>query len=142
MQVLQQLGVQRLVVGHTPQAKGRAATRCGGRLLLLDTGMSSGMMDAPAAAWMCHPGSAASYSSSSRGSSSSDSGSNIVSSSGTDDKSSSIAGSSSGTVLPPEADPGGTAHPKGTPVGAGQSSQTGLPSHSVVVYADGTVTAV
>ncbi|KAF6252495.1 hypothetical protein COO60DRAFT_1704259 [Scenedesmus sp. NREL 46B-D3] len=53
-QVLARLGVRRLVVGHTPQATGRAAARCGGRLLLLDTGMSSGMHGSPAAAWLCH----------------------------------------------------------------------------------------
>lgn len=51
--MLQLLGVQQLVVGHTPQEKGRAGVRCGGKLLLLDTGMSSGMMDNPASAWMC-----------------------------------------------------------------------------------------
>jgi hypothetical protein len=56
LQVLARLGVRRLVVGHTPQAPGRAAARCGGRLLLLDTGMSSGMLGSPAAAWVCHPG--------------------------------------------------------------------------------------
>jgi hypothetical protein len=55
-QVLARLGVRRLVVGHTPQASGRAAARCEGRLLLLDTGMSSGMLGSPAAAWVCHPG--------------------------------------------------------------------------------------
>eukprot|EP00878_Enallax_costatus_P027164 GHUV01029219.1.p1 GENE.GHUV01029219.1~~GHUV01029219.1.p1 ORF type:complete len:155 (+),score=21.75 GHUV01029219.1:92-556(+) len=53
-QVLQQLSVRRLIVGHTPQDGGRVTTRCGGKLLLLDTGMSVGMMDSPAAAWICH----------------------------------------------------------------------------------------
>jgi hypothetical protein len=56
LQVLARLGVQRLVVGHTPQASGRAGVRCQGRLLLLDTGMSSGMLGSPAAAWICHAG--------------------------------------------------------------------------------------
>lgn len=57
-QVLARLGVRRLVVGHTPQSSGRAAVRCEGKLLLLDTGMSSGMMGSPAAAWLCHAGDA------------------------------------------------------------------------------------
>lgn len=53
-QVLRRLNVRRLIVGHTPQDSGRAASRCSGKLLLLDTGMSVGMMDSPAAAWICH----------------------------------------------------------------------------------------
>lgn len=57
-QVLARLDVRRLVVGHTPQSSGRAAVRCEGKLLLLDTGMSSGMMGSPAAAWLCHAGDA------------------------------------------------------------------------------------
>lgn len=51
--VLRSLGAARMVVGHTPQQSGRAAARCGGRLLLLDTGMSAGMLGSPAAAWAC-----------------------------------------------------------------------------------------
>ena len=49
-------GAARVAVGHTVQEGGRARTRCGGRVLLLDTGMSSGMLDAPAAAFACRNG--------------------------------------------------------------------------------------
>jgi hypothetical protein len=48
-------GAARIVVGHSVQPGGRARSRCGGRVLLLDTGMSSGMADAPAAGWLCRP---------------------------------------------------------------------------------------
>jgi hypothetical protein len=46
-------GAARIVVGHSVQRGGRARARCGGRVLLLDTGMSGGMADAPAAGWVC-----------------------------------------------------------------------------------------
>jgi len=35
------LGAERMVVGHTTQRSGQVATRCGGRLLGIDTGISS-----------------------------------------------------------------------------------------------------
>jgi hypothetical protein len=39
--VLGLLGAQRMVVGHTTQRSGAVASRCGGRLLGIDTGISS-----------------------------------------------------------------------------------------------------
>ena len=38
---LQELGAERMVVGHTTQESGRVAERCGGRLLGIDTGISA-----------------------------------------------------------------------------------------------------
>ena len=38
--VLEALGAERMVVGHTTQRTGRVAARCGGRLLGIDTGIS------------------------------------------------------------------------------------------------------
>ncbi|GBF98101.1 hypothetical protein Rsub_10847 [Raphidocelis subcapitata] len=49
-------GAARVVVGHTVMRDGRARARCGGRVLLLDTGMSAEMSDAPAAGWVCRAG--------------------------------------------------------------------------------------
>ncbi len=40
-QVLGVLGAQRMIVGHTVQITGRPTIRCGGRLIMADTGMSS-----------------------------------------------------------------------------------------------------
>lgn len=40
-QALSTLGAERMVVGHTTQRSGQIATRCGGRLLGIDTGISA-----------------------------------------------------------------------------------------------------
>jgi hypothetical protein len=58
VQVCRVLGVHRLVVGHTPQASGRATVRCRGHLLLLDTGMSIGIYNSTPAGFVCTPGTA------------------------------------------------------------------------------------
>lgn len=39
-QLVVRLGVQRVVVGHTVQQGGRVTSRCGGRLLMADVGLS------------------------------------------------------------------------------------------------------
>ncbi len=40
-------------MGHTVQEDGKIGIRCGGRLLLLDVGMSAWMADGPATALRC-----------------------------------------------------------------------------------------
>jgi hypothetical protein len=54
---LKALGARRMVVGHTVQPGG-ARTRCGGALVLLDTGISGAYYDRPGA-WECDAGTAA-----------------------------------------------------------------------------------
>ena len=46
-----------MLVGHTVQDSGRATSRCGGQLLLLDVGMSAEILGSSAAAWTCNAGS-------------------------------------------------------------------------------------
>ncbi len=43
------VGAKRMVVGHTPQTDGRIGTRCGGRLIAIDTGIAAVMGGAPSA---------------------------------------------------------------------------------------------
>eukprot|EP00873_Tetraselmis_striata_P044889 jgi/Tetstr1/465153/TSEL_009876.t2 len=50
--VLQTVHAQRMVIGHTVQADGRLHTRCGGRLHLIDVGISRAYLGATAA-WEC-----------------------------------------------------------------------------------------
>jgi hypothetical protein len=40
-QALEAVGARRMVVGHTTQKDGSIATRCGGRLVVIDTGISA-----------------------------------------------------------------------------------------------------
>jgi hypothetical protein len=130
LQVLARLGVRRLVVGHTPQASGRAAARCGGRLLLLDTGMSSGMLGSPAAAWVCHPGDSLQPLDDDAG--------GVGVSGG--DESSGAAGSQRDAAA--AAASGSSSSGRGSVRGLGGEARHDGGGYSVVAYADGTVAAV
>ncbi len=48
---LQSLGVKRMVVGHTVQARGGIVTRCGGRVVLIDVGIARYYGGGHLAAW-------------------------------------------------------------------------------------------
>eukprot|EP00921_Rhytidocystis_pertsovi_P010266 GHVQ01016512.1.p1 GENE.GHVQ01016512.1~~GHVQ01016512.1.p1 ORF type:complete len:987 (+),score=235.28 GHVQ01016512.1:809-3769(+) len=46
-QSLELIGAERMVVGHTVQVSGQIESRCGGKLVLIDTGVSRYVLDSP-----------------------------------------------------------------------------------------------